>query len=191
MAHLNLSTVESFKIKFHLCKTLDWLIIGALASYHWVPLPPDISSFNLGVVNWSQTYSTNWISNRFGFLTRSFWLSNTYKCHGDVHIVPNESKGHWWQRSFIARNVWHRCVARLSSASISFFSSRRFTPLFGCMKCHQREISFIECELHRYKDCESETNLAMYKYTSSFNVYSYRLAMQVCTIVDAFRGMLV
>jgi hypothetical protein len=30
MAYLNLSTVESFKIKFQLCKILDWLIIGAL-----------------------------------------------------------------------------------------------------------------------------------------------------------------
>ncbi len=41
MAYLNLSSVESFKIKFHLYKTLDWLIFGALVSYHWVPSPPE------------------------------------------------------------------------------------------------------------------------------------------------------
>jgi hypothetical protein len=42
MAYLNLSTVESYKIKFQLYKLLDYrLIIGALVSYPWVPSPPN------------------------------------------------------------------------------------------------------------------------------------------------------
>jgi hypothetical protein len=40
MAYLNLLTIESFKINSNSAELLDWLIIGALVSYHWDPSPP-------------------------------------------------------------------------------------------------------------------------------------------------------